>query len=132
VVNRAFKPDARLFQREANRTAAAGGGQPPDLSTYIIGCTIMSMATESDPKKRKQTLAERGLDFERADEVFAGHHFTMQDIRKDYGEDRCISVGLLDARMVVMVWTQRGKVRRIISMRKANEREIKKYAHRLG
>ena len=46
----------------------------------------------------------------------------------DYPEDRFISVGLLDTRLVVLVWTQRGEVRRIISMRKANDREKKIYA----
>jgi uncharacterized DUF497 family protein len=41
----------------------------------------------------------------------------------DYEEDRFITVGWLDDDMIVMVWTPRGKVRRIISMRKANDRE---------
>ena len=41
----------------------------------------------------------------------------------DYEEDRFITVGWLDGDMIVMVWTPRGKVRRIISMRKANDRE---------
>jgi uncharacterized DUF497 family protein len=50
-------------------------------------------------------------------------HLTGQDTRQGYAEDRFISVGLLDARLVVIVWTPRGEVRRIISMRKANERE---------
>ena len=40
--------------------------------------------------------------------------------------------GVLDGRMVVMVWTPRGEVRRIISMRKANEREIARFAQALG
>ncbi|MEO5606169.1 MAG: BrnT family toxin, partial [Polaromonas sp.] len=69
------------------------------------------------------TWAERGLDFARAGEVFAGLHFTGQDTRQDYDEDCFITVGLLDARLVVLVWTPRGEVRRIISMRKANDRE---------
>jgi uncharacterized DUF497 family protein len=41
----------------------------------------------------------------------------------DYGEIRFITIGRLDRRMVVMVWTQRGATRRIISLRKANARE---------
>ena len=41
----------------------------------------------------------------------------------NYEEDRFITVGWLDARLVVLVWTPRGEVRRIISMRKANDRE---------
>ena len=44
---------------------------------------------------------------------------------------RFITVGLLDARLVVLVWTPRGEVRRIISMRKANDREKTFYARHL-
>ncbi|MDD2893510.1 MAG: BrnT family toxin [Halothiobacillaceae bacterium] len=84
-----------------------------------------------DPIKRDKTMAERGLDFARAGEVFAGCHFTGEDVREDYSEPRLITVGQLDERMVVVVWTPRGEVRRIISMRKANEREQQRYAHRL-
>lgn len=89
------------------------------------------MLIEFDPDKRNKTLTERGLDFARADEVFAGRHFTAEDIREDYSEPRYITVGKLDERMVVMVWTPRGEARRIISMRNANEREQARYAHRL-
>lgn len=71
------------------------------------------------------------MDFARANEVFAGRHFTAEDNREDYSESRHITVGKLDGRMVVMVWTPRGEVRRIISMRKANEREQIRYAHRV-
>ncbi|MBM1205334.1 BrnT family toxin [Pseudomonas fragi] len=73
--------------------------------------------------KRNKTLLERGLDFADAKTVFSGHHLTAEDSRQDYGEVRLISIGLLKERMVVLVWTPRGADRRIISMRKANERE---------
>ena len=89
------------------------------------------MQIEFDSTKRDKTLAERGLDFVRAEEVFSGLHFTGQDTRQDYDEDRFITVGLLDARLVVLIWTPRGEVRRIISMRKANDREKTFYARYL-
>ena len=89
------------------------------------------MEIEFDQDKRDKTLLERGLDFARAVEVFAGVHFTGQDTRMDYVEDRFISMGWLDARLVVLVWTPRGEVRRIISMRKANDREKALYASHL-
>ena len=66
-----------------------------------------------------------------AQEVFEGMHFTGQDSRINYTEDRFITVGFLDARLIVLVWTPRGKVRRIISMRKANDREKALYARAL-
>ena len=81
------------------------------------------MGIEYDQAKREKTLLERGLDFARADEIFAGIHFTGEDVRVNYQETRHISIGWLDKRLVVLVWTPRGGTRRIISMRKANERE---------
>lgn len=90
------------------------------------------MQIEYDSDKRNRVMMERGLDFARAAEIFSGRHFTAEDLREDYSEPRYITVGLLDERRVVMVWTPRGEARRIISMRKANEREQTRYAHRLG
>jgi len=80
-----------------------------------------------DPKKRLETLENRRLDFEDAAKVFAGKHFQMEDDRRDYGETRWISVGRLNRQLVVVVWTVRGNARRIISMRKCNARERKRY-----
>jgi len=85
-----------------------------------------------DSAKRDRALVERGVDFADAGRVFSGHHFTAEDDRTDYGEVRLITVGLLHGRMVVIVWTPRGAARRIISMRKANEREQNLYRHHLG
>lgn len=90
------------------------------------------MQIEYDTDKRNKTLEERGLDFARAGEVFAGVNVTAEDARFDYGEPRFTTVGVLDGRMVVMVWTPRGEARRIISMRKANEREISKFSPSVG
>ena len=85
-----------------------------------------------DIAKRDITLLKRGLDFGDAGFVFAGRHLTSEDCRQDYGETRYITVGVLSERMVVLVWTPRGAARRVISMRKANEREQTLYRHRLG
>ncbi len=89
------------------------------------------MEIEFDSEKRNRTIAERGLDFARAAEVFSGMHFTAEDLREDYNEHRYITVGKLDDRMIVMVWTPRGQARRIISMRKATEREQAKFGYYL-
>jgi uncharacterized DUF497 family protein len=89
------------------------------------------MPVEFDPAKRQATLDHRGLDMARAGEVFSGATITIEDDRQDYGEVRFITVGRLDGRMVVMVWTPRGAARRIISLRKANDREQALYAPRL-
>jgi uncharacterized protein len=81
-----------------------------------------------DPSKRDKTLQDRGLDFCAADEVFNGKVYEQQDNRFAYGEVRILTVGYLNSRMVIVIWTPRSETRHIISMRKANEREQRRYA----
>ena len=57
------------------------------------------------------------------------HH--IPDERRDYGEPRIITVGLLRGRMVIVVWTPRGNARHVMSMRKANDREKARFGQRL-
>ena len=54
-----------------------------------------------DPVKRAVTLAERGLDFEDAAELFRGDTLDSPDDRRDYGELRMLTVGHLRGRMVI-------------------------------
>ena len=90
------------------------------------------MAIVFDDEKRRKTLVERGLDFAAAGEVFDGPHLTIEDDRFDYGETRFFTIGFLGRRMVVVVWTPRDDDQRIISMRKANDREQQAYGGRLA
>ena len=83
-----------------------------------------------DPAKRQAALRERGLNFADAAVVFAGPTITVQDTRRDYGEARFQSVGLLADRMVMIVWTPRDETRHVISMRKCNDREKAIYQER--
>jgi uncharacterized DUF497 family protein len=103
-----------------------------NLSLVFFGDTIIFMKITFDPAKRSQTFDTRGLAFEDAALVFEGQTLDMIDDRSDYGEERIITVGHLVGRMVIVVWTQRGDARHVISMRKANEREEKRFAQRLG
>jgi uncharacterized DUF497 family protein len=87
---------------------------------------------EFDEGKRIRTLAERGLDFARANEIFDGAEFSWLDDRFDYGELRYSTFGMLDQRLIAVTWTIRNGARRIISMRKANDREQAQYRRNLG
>lgn len=84
-----------------------------------------------DPAKRERTLQERGLDFADAEAVFGGMTLTVADTRFEYGERRFQTIGFLEGRMVMLVWTGRGEARHVISMRKCNARERKAYGQRL-
>ena len=83
-----------------------------------------------DPVKRAVTLAERGLDFEDAAELFRGDTLDFPDDRRDYSELRILTVGHLRGRMMIVIWTPRGSSRHVISMRKANAREKARFGKR--
>ena len=85
-----------------------------------------------DPSRRDLKLEARGLDFAHAADVFGGLTMTVPDARRDYGEDRFQTYGLLDGRLVMIAWTQRGKDRHIMSMRKCNDREQAKFGGQFG
>lgn len=92
----------------------------------------MIMKTTWTEAKRLETLAKRNLDFANAELVFEGVTFDQTDDRRDYGEVRTRTFGLLFGRLVMVVWTPRDNARHIISMRKCNDREIKAYRDRLS
>ncbi len=86
---------------------------------------------EWDETKNQENLSKHGLSFEDADIVFSGPCVTFENTRYDYGEERFITLGLLERRVVVIAHTPRGERTRVISMRKANSREQKTYQERL-
>lgn len=85
-----------------------------------------------DPAKRDKTLRERGLDFLDASRLFEGLTMTQPDTRFSYPEERYQTYGLLDDRLVMVVWSPTADGRRIISMRKCNDRERNWFGKQLG
>lgn len=85
------------------------------------------MEIEFDPIKRDLTLADRGLDFRDAPVVIENAIATFEDTRFNYEETRLVTYGLLDGRLVAIVWVEIESGMRVISMRKANNREQKRY-----
>ena len=69
---------------------------------------------EWNEDKNRKNLSERGLSFEDAEAVFAGPCVTFEDTREDYGEQRLITFGLLEGRLVVIAHTRREESIRII------------------
>jgi uncharacterized DUF497 family protein len=78
-------------------------------------------------RKRKANLKKHGIDFADAESVFAGLVLTFEDDRFDYGEDRFITVGMLNDIVVVIAHSETEEEIRIISMRKATKNEQKAY-----
>jgi uncharacterized protein len=88
------------------------------------------MELEWDEAKRQDTLSERKLDFADVDRFDPVSLQTFEDSRLDYGEQRFNTYGHLDGVLCTYCWTLRGNRTRIISMRKANDRERKSYEAR--
>jgi uncharacterized DUF497 family protein len=85
------------------------------------------MTLEWDPAKRDKTLAERGLDFADVSLIDWDTALTPEDGRQTYAEPRFITLAPIGRRLCVVAWCYRNSALRVISMRKANAREIKRY-----
>ena len=81
------------------------------------------MIIEFDPAKNAKNIAERGLSFRRAVDFDFETAKTWQDTRIDYPESRFIALGYLDNRLHVLVFCMIPGGIRVISFRKANQRE---------
>jgi uncharacterized DUF497 family protein len=84
-----------------------------------------------DPAKDAANQAKHGVALALAEVLFAGAHVSMVDDRFDYGEVRKIAFGLIRDRLFVCVYADREAERRVISLRKANKREVKRYGENL-
>ncbi len=88
------------------------------------------MEFEWDEVKSNACLVRRGFDFAYAVRAFFDpFRMVNADRRRDYGEDRYQLQGAIEGRVYVVVYTIRGSAIRIISARKANRKEVRKYEH---
>lgn len=86
------------------------------------------MKFEFDADKQAINLRKHGIDLRDAAYVFLDmHRLDAADERKDSGEERRLVVGTVENRVWVVVYTRRADAIRLISARKANEREQKRY-----
>ena len=86
------------------------------------------MEFEWDEEKSEACFHYRGFDFAYATQVFSDPSRTvLSDDRMVYGEARYQVYGTIDGRLFLVVFTRRRKRLRIISARKANQREVKRY-----
>jgi len=83
---------------------------------------------EFDPAKSARNLRERGISFERFADMDLATALVVVDTRADYGEPRVRFFGTIDGRLHVAVITYRSDKVRVISLRRANEREERRYA----
>ncbi|MFP5391633.1 MAG: BrnT family toxin [Gammaproteobacteria bacterium] len=81
-----------------------------------------------DPVKDQTNTEKHGVSLAAAVEFEWDDALTWADERKAYGEGRMCAIGYIGNRLHYVVFVDRGEARRVISLRKANSREEKRYA----
>jgi len=85
------------------------------------------MRVTFDPAKNDRNIAERGLSFELVADLAWDTALAVEDTRRDYGERRLRVLGRIGPRLHVAIVTLRGDAVHVISLRKANRKEVKNY-----
>ena len=85
------------------------------------------MEIDFDPAKNERNIRERGLPFERVAEFGFKTATFLLDNRRDYGEIRRIAIGYLGTRLHFLCFVEIPGGLRVISFRKANQREGRKH-----
>jgi Uncharacterized protein conserved in bacteria len=85
------------------------------------------MQIEYDPTKNDKNIRERGLSFEMVEHFDFETAVLWLDVRKTYPEVRISALGILAGRVYSLVFAETAKGIRVISFRKANNREVKRY-----
>ena len=80
-----------------------------------------------DPAKNARNIDVHGISLERAIDVEWTSALNVEDVRRDYGERRFQAYGLIGLRLHVLIHTPRGGRVHVISLRKANRREVRRY-----
>jgi uncharacterized protein len=87
----------------------------------------MAMHITFDLAKDAANRAKHGVSLALANELEWENAYISEDDRRDYKEIRMVALVMIDARLYVAVFTVRDGVRRMISLRKANDREVRTY-----
>ncbi len=89
------------------------------------------MEIEFDPDKASSNAAKHGVSLDTAENLEWDMLLAEEDKREAYGELRFIGYVPIGRQVYCVVFTDRGDVRRIISLRKATKREVINYASQI-
>ncbi|MDY6215141.1 BrnT family toxin [Actinobacillus porcinus] len=87
----------------------------------------MWTSIEYDENKSRKNEIERGLPFSMVTDFDFDTANVHRDLRKDYGEERFEAMGFIGTRLHILVFCVRQNAIRVISLRKANNREVRAY-----
>jgi uncharacterized DUF497 family protein len=97
----------------------------------VIVHTLIGMEITFDPDKDVANVAKHGVSLSLAAELDWEWLLVKPDTRRDYGEMRMVGYAPIGSRVFCVVFTDRSEERRMISLRKANTREVKYYASQI-
>jgi uncharacterized DUF497 family protein len=85
------------------------------------------MRIEFDVDKNEKNIQERGISFEQVHDIEWETAHIVDVTKPEYGERRWRVWGMIRGRLFVLIFTKRDNTMRVISLRKANDREWRKY-----
>lgn len=85
------------------------------------------MSVAFDPDKDARNIARHGISLAQAEEMDMSAALVHEDNRFDYGVARYIAFGEIEAELHCLVFSFRGSKVRAISLRKANQKEIRRH-----
>ena len=125
---------AKMYRVPPDRAWWPAVGAPLERGVRRLSCqayidvgTIKRMLVTFDPPKNARNIAERGIPFRLALRLDWSTALVAADLRNDYGEQRLQAVGYIGDRLHVLLFTPRVPAVHVISLRKANDREVARY-----
>ncbi len=89
------------------------------------------MKVDFDPAKDVANIANRGVSLADAELLEWDMLLADEDVREDYGEQRMVGYAPIGSRVYCVVFTEHEDAYRIISLRRANKREVRQYASKI-
>jgi hypothetical protein len=97
------------------------------MDTLNFVYTIIATKFEFDHAKDAKNIAKHGVSLGQAESLEWNTLIEYVEQREDYGETRYVGFALKGMQLYCVVYTERGDTRRIISLRKATNHEIRRY-----
>jgi hypothetical protein len=127
---RSTQPILTLLRQRTGVHTAAGAVAIVPADSIFFAVAFLIWPSRFDPAKNARNIAQRGLSFERVADLDWETAVVIEDTRRDYGGRRLRVMARLDGRLHAVVVTPRGEDLRVISFRRANRREVRRYGEK--
>ena len=115
--------------KSGSRQSGANTRKPADhLTRLIIVHTLKSSAITFDTAKDRINSIKHGVSLAEAGRFEWDTAVTWLDVRRNYGESRMAGIGYIGRRLYFVAFVEQEDGLRIISLRRANNREVRRHA----